>query len=319
MEALRKNDKILAVIAATIGHSIWGFSYLFTRMGLQVASPDIFLSVRFSIAFIITNIMLLTGKFKVSLKGKPLGLILLLGVMEPVYFYFESYGILYTNATYSGVVLSIVPIACIVLAAIFLKEYPTKKQLIFCTLPIIGVIIITVSGSSMGVVTPFGMFLLICTLLASAIYRTLNKKTAEAYTPFERTYIILGISALVFLSKCIISPSVTIDQYAEAFSHWNFVVPVLVSSALCSVLCYTIVNYAAGKMSVMTLSIYGTLTTIVSMFAGVIFLHEPFSAASIFGSVLIIFGIWQVTKASPEVAQKSEKAEESEEPSNLNS
>ena len=63
--------------------------------------------------------------------------------------------------------------------------------------------------------------------------------------------------------------------------------------------CYNIVNYAAGKMSVMTLAIYGTLTTICSMFSGVIFLGEPLTPVSFIGSLLIIFGVWQVTKAAP--------------------
>lgn len=29
----RMNEKVLPIVAAVVGHSIWGFSYLFTRMG----------------------------------------------------------------------------------------------------------------------------------------------------------------------------------------------------------------------------------------------------------------------------------------------
>ena len=95
------NEKVLPIVAAVVGHSIWGFSYLFTRMALSVTSPDVLLTVRFSIAFLILNILILTGKFKLSLKGKSAGLLAAFSIMEPIYFYCESYGILYTNVTYS--------------------------------------------------------------------------------------------------------------------------------------------------------------------------------------------------------------------------
>ena len=31
----RMNEKVLPIVAAVVGHSIWGFSYLFTRMALS--------------------------------------------------------------------------------------------------------------------------------------------------------------------------------------------------------------------------------------------------------------------------------------------
>ena len=177
----RMNEKVLPIVAAVVGHSIWGFSYLFTRMALSVTSPDVLLTVRFSIAFLILNILILTGKFKLSLKGKSAGLLAAFSIMEPIYFYCESYGILYTNVTYSGVVLSIVPIVAMLFAAIFIKEYPAKRQLVFCILPIAGVIMITLSGSELGIIKPIGILLLAFTLFASAGYRTLNRKLAEKY------------------------------------------------------------------------------------------------------------------------------------------
>ena len=295
----KTNEKVLPIIAAILGHSIWGFSYLFTSIALQEASPDVLLTVRFSIAFLILNILLLTGKFKLSIRGKSAGLLAAFSILEPVYFYCESYGIMYTNVTYSGVVLSIVPIAAMLFAIIFIKEYPTKKQLLFSGLPIAGVIMITLSGSRLGIVRPIGILLLAFTLFASAGYRTLNRKLAEKYTSFERTYFMIGVSWIIFVITSLIKEDGDISKFTAPLANPRFMVPVLILSVFCSVLCYNIVNYAAGKMSVMTLAIYGTLTTICSMFSGVIFLGEPLTPVSFIGSLLIIFGVWQVTKAAP--------------------
>ena len=67
------------------------------------------------------------------------------------YYLFETYGILYTNSTISGLVLAMVPVVTIGTGALFLKEYPTTRQALFCSLPVAGVIIISVAGKSLEV------------------------------------------------------------------------------------------------------------------------------------------------------------------------
>ena len=148
----------LPVLAACAGQTIWGFSYLFIRVALRYAQPDVMLAMRFVLAFLLINIPLLTGRQKISLKGKPLKPLVLFAITEPLYFLAESYAVLYTNSTYTGVMLAVSPIGSIALAALLLREFPSKRQLLFCLLPITGVILITLSGSSLGIVTPKGAF-----------------------------------------------------------------------------------------------------------------------------------------------------------------
>ena len=294
------SQKAMPILAVCAGQTIWGFSYIFTKIAMGVASPDVLLSIRFILAFLLMNIMMLTGKHKVSLKGKNIKSLLILGVMEPLYFYFESYGILYTNATFSGVIIAIVPVVSILLAVLFLKEYPTKRQTLFCLLPIVGVIIITISGSALGVVSPIGVFLLLCTCLTSAAYKIVNRKSAEEFSAFERTYIVLLVSSVVFTFSAFKSVNGNIHEYIRPIFNQQFIIPVAILSIFCSVMANVFVNYAAGKLSVATLATFGTLTTVWSMFAGVVFLGEPITVMSFVGSVIILIGIWQVTKAKPE-------------------
>ena len=84
--------------------------------------------------------------------------------------------------------------------------------------------------------------------------------------------------------------------YVRPLSDPKFLICVVVLSLFCSILCNNMVNYAAGKMSVVKLSSLGSLTTLCSMFAGVVLLHEPLTPALLLGSVLILAGIRQVTK-----------------------
>lgn len=152
----RKNAATAALCTGVIGNVIWGSSYLFTRIAQNEPSPMVQLAWRFALAFLLLNLMILFGWEKLHLRGKKLKPLILLSAVEPLYFFCESYGIYYSNSTFSSVMLAIVPIIAIGLGTLILKEYPTTKQVLLCLLPIAGVVLVTIAGSRMGAVQPLG-------------------------------------------------------------------------------------------------------------------------------------------------------------------
>ena len=181
-----------AVLCAALGNIIWGFSFLFTKTGLAVApDPNVMLAHRFILSTLLMLVPILMGKKKVSFKGKKWGPLSLLLLMQLSYYLFETYGVLYTNSTIAGLVLAVVPVVTIGTGALFLKEYPSKRQILFCVMPVVGVILITVSGKELGVVTPLGLLFLLLTMLSSAFYKTANRTMSAEFTAFERTFLVL--------------------------------------------------------------------------------------------------------------------------------
>ena len=286
----------VAMAAAGLGHAVWGMSYLFSRIALQIAGTDILLSMRFLLAVLLMTVMILLGKARVSFRGKNWKPLLLLAATELGCFFFESYGILYTNATFAGVVSAVSPVVAVGLAILFLREYPSRRQAVFCLLPVIGVIVMTVSGNSLGIVRPIGVVCMICTCVLSAAYKTANRKAAEEFSPFERTYVVLLACAAVFTLSALLRVGGDWKAYFAPLAEPSFCVSLVVLSVLSSVAANMLINYAAGKISVTQLTSLGSLTTLCSMFAGVIFLKEPMSAGLLFGAVLILVGIRQVIK-----------------------
>lgn len=290
-----KKSLLLPVLAGALGHIIWGFSYLFTRVALRSAQPDVLLSLRFLTALLIMNLLILLKKGRVSIRGKNWRPLLVLAVTEPLYFYFESYGILYTNATFAGVVLAVAPVVSILLAALFLKEYPTRRQAVFCLLPVLGVALMAAAGNSLGIIRPIGVVFLLGSCLASAGYKTVNRRSAQEFTPFERTYIVLLVSGVVFTIAALVTTKGDLRAWVEPLASAPAVCSILMLSVFCSVGANQLVNYAAGRLPVVKLSSFGALTTLFSMTAGILFLHEPFFWMGGVGAVLILIGIWQVT------------------------
>ena len=71
---------------------------------------------------------------------------------------------------------------------------------------------------------------------------------------------------------------------------------ILTLALVCSIVCNLLANYALGKLPVVKSSSFGAIMTLVSMLAGVIFLNEPISWTLGVGAVLILYGIYEVTK-----------------------
>ncbi len=292
-----KKTTAKAILCAVLGNIIWGFSFLFTRIGLDfVPNPNILLSHRFLISSFCMLVWILMGKEKVSFKGKHLKPILLLLLLQVLYYVFESYGVLYTNTTISGLVLATVPVVTLGTGALFLKEYPTTRQALFCILPVVGVIMMTVSGSELGVLKPIGLLFLCLTLLSSAFYKTVNRTASADFTAFERTFLVLSVSSLSFTVAGLSSVNFNVAEYAAPLLHWQYLFSVLGLSVFSSIGANMLVNYAVDKMSVFKLASFGSLSTLCSVFAGVVFLHEPLSWGFVIGAVLILVGVHQVNR-----------------------
>ena len=293
-----KNTTVTAVLCAALGNIIWGFGFLFTKISLDVApDPNVMLGHRFTLSTLFMMLPILLGKQKISFKGKKWGPISLLLLLQIGYYLFESYGILYTNSTISGLVLAVVPVVAIGTGALFLKEYPSKRQILFCIMPVVGVILITISGKELGVVTPIGVLFLILTMLSSALYKTVNRKASEEFTPYERTFMVLAISAIVFNLSGMSAVKWDMATYVAPLIQPRYILSVLCLSLLSSILANILVNYALGKMSLFKVSSFGALSTLCSAVAGIVFLKEPFSITLVAGGILILVGVNLITRS----------------------
>lgn len=83
-----QKNRALPVICVCVGQVIWGFSYLFTRIAQNSASPTVVLSMRFLASWVIMTALIWSGKMSFSLKGKNFRPLLALALLEPPYYFF---------------------------------------------------------------------------------------------------------------------------------------------------------------------------------------------------------------------------------------
>lgn len=297
----------LALCCGVTGNVIWGASYLFTRIAQQEAPPMVQMSLRFLLAFLLLNLMMLFGWEKIRLRGKNLRPLIVLSCVEPIYFFFESYGIYYSNSTFAGVTLAIVPVIAIGMGVLILKEYPTRKQFLLCFVPIAGVILVTIAGSGLGAVQPIGVVLVFGACLFAAFYRVYNKDSSAEFTAFERSYFVIGMCMLVFTIAALCMERGDLTPFAAALHSKRFVLSTVVLSVFCSVAANILVNCSASILPMAIFSNLGSLITVCAMFLGIIFLDEPTNAMSLVGSVMVLVGLFLIARVSGETSRKPKK------------
>lgn len=301
---MQKKER-LGLAAAILGNGIFGFSFMFSRMALSVTTPFVLLGYRFIIAFLLICALSAWARYtrqqgwlRFQLSRAGIVRLLPLGVCQPVvYFLCESYGISLTNATFSGVIIALIPIAVLVFGAIFLKEKPTLRQVFFALVSIAGVVAMTFAQSSQDEVHPAGALLLLGAVFAAVVFNLMSRKTSTAFSALERTFVMMMVGAVCFTAMALIqnwrTPALLIAPLAEPSFLWAL----LYLGVLSSIVAFLMLNCANTELPVARVAVFANLTTVISLFAGVLFLGEPFGWLSLIASIVIIAGIWGVQKS----------------------
>lgn len=293
-----KNKKTLGMIAVVIGDTIFGFSFLFSKVALSMVSPSVMIAIRFLTAFIVLNLIVLVNKllkdkalFEFSLKGKPIKPILLLALCQPcLYFIAESYGIKFTSSSFAGIIISLIPITGILTDVIFLKTKVLKKQIVCAILSVFGVVLTTIGASNINS-SVFGLLFLIVAVLAGSFFYVLSKNAGEFYNPLERTYVMFMVGTIVYMVPAIFEAVKSPEVVIEAVSTPIFWGCILYLAVISSVVAFMLLNFASNHVSVTSATLLANLTTVISIFAGVIFLKESFTLVQIIGAVIILLSV----------------------------
>ena len=294
-----KQSQIKGSIAALAVNIIFGFSFLFSKVALSYAHPLVILAARFTVAFGVLNILWLFGVVKMNFKGKPKKRLLMMSLAQPLlYFIFELYGIDNTSSAMSGIIISLVPIAVIILSTIFLKERPTKMQIIFSCISLVAIVVMSILSDNGVKSKVWGIVLLAGATLCASIFNILSRSSAKDYSPFERTYIMFLVGTVGFNAIALATlRGKFATELISASSSIEFWGAILYLSVVSSIIAFMLYNYSTGLISPVRSASFSNLITIVSVLAGILILGEPMmSLPEIICCVLIISGVLGVNR-----------------------
>ncbi len=292
---MKRNDLIAGSMCAVGCEVLYGISYAFTKQATATASEFSLLGWRFALAFVLMSIFAGIGLIKVNLKGKSLKPLLVVALFSPViYFIGETAGIRNTTASESGVFLAVIPVASLIASSWILKKKPSRLQTEGVLITLAGVLITVFAAGRSASFSIIGYAFLLMAVASYALYFVFVDRAGD-YTSTEITYIMLAAGAIVFAALAIGESIMkgSLGQLAAlSFRDAGFFSAVLYQGFGCSILAFFLSNVAIAKIGVnRTVSFVG-ISTVVSVIAGVVLLHESFTAFQIIGATIIIIGVY---------------------------
>ncbi|WP_149796803.1 DMT family transporter [Halanaerobium congolense] len=301
--------KYFPYLAGLIFSSIFGFSFLFTKEGLELMTPFHLLGFRFAIAFIALSILRFIGIININLKSKNLKKLFLLALFQPgIYFICETTGMLYTTSSEAGMMIALIPVAVTILAALILNERPTFIQSIFVALSVGGVFFIIFNrGASPIEGNYLGLLLLGGAVIAAGFYNIISRQLSLEFKPVEITYVMMGFGAFLFNTIALSQNNFDLSSYFNLLTNRVVLITVLYLGLFSSVVAFFMMNYTLSKITAAESAVFANLTTVVSIAAGVVFRNEPFFKFQVVGAVLIIIGVWGTNYFGRPVVEEGEE------------
>lgn len=285
----QNNQLRRAYLAAIVFSVVVGFSFLGVKTCIPVASTLQILVWRYNWAALLMGLFLLTGMVKIRLTGKPKKNLLLTAGFYIGFMIFQTIGLIFATSIESGIIFAIIPILSKLIAGVMLKENTGWVQNIFMVLSISALIVMILMGST-GVETNLvGVTILIISSISMAISNVYMRYVRQEYRPVEITAAICFMGAISFNIAYLFSGDFL--HYLEPLQHMEFVIATLYLGTACIVLSAQLMAFMLRHMPAVNATIFGNLSTAISIVAGVVILGEPLLFYHVLCTLLIIAGV----------------------------
>ncbi|NUF31969.1 DMT family transporter [Acinetobacter oleivorans] len=282
---MRLNKQMLASQSATsIFVLLWGSAAIFTRWGLDNASPIALLILRFSTALIALSLLAIFRKRFLPKHGTRKQ-VLLTGLLM-----IAGYSICYFKAMAHGVtpglmatIMGIQPILTLCL----LEKNLQKERLFGLLIALAGLILLVWKSLTMSFIAPIGIFFALAALICITFGAIMQKNIQQAPTD------VLPLQYIVSLVVCL---------FIVPFEHfeitWNsqLIISVLFLGILISVVAQLLLYRLLNQGNIVNVTSLFYLVPIVTALLDFLILKNTLPLAGLIGMIAILLGLLLVFK-----------------------
>lgn len=282
---MRLNKQMLASQSATsIFVLLWGSAAIFTRWGLDNASPIALLILRFSTALIALSVLAIFRKRFLPKHGTRKQ-VLLTGLLM-----IAGYSICYFKAMAHGVtpglmatIMGIQPILTLCL----LEKSLQKERLFGLLIALAGLILLVWKSLTMSFIAPIGIFFALAALICITFGVIMQKNIQQAPTD------VLPLQYVVSLVVCL---------FIVPFEHfeitWNsqLIISVLFLGILISVVAQLLLYRLLSQGNIVNVTSLFYLVPIVTALLDFLILKNTLPLAGLIGMIAILLGLLLVFK-----------------------
>ncbi|EOQ65217.1 hypothetical protein F935_00877 [Acinetobacter calcoaceticus ANC 3811] len=279
------NKQMLASQSATSAFVLlWGSAAIFTRWGLDNASPIALLILRFSTALIVLSLLAIFRKRLLPKHGTRKQ-VLLTGLLM-----IAGYSICYFKAMAHGVtpglmatIMGIQPILTLCL----LEKSLQKERLFGLFIALAGLILLVWKSLTMSFIAPIGIFFALAALICITFGAIMQKNIQQAPTD------VLPLQYIVSLVVCL---------FMVPFEHfeitWNsqLIISVLFLGILISVVAQLLLYRLLSQGNIVNVTSLFYLVPIVTALLDFLILKNTLPLAGLIGMIAILLGLMLVFK-----------------------
>lgn len=254
------------------------------------------MAYRFTAAFLFALIFSVISKKTKKINRKDLRKILPVAIFYPTFFFlFQVIGLNYITSSEAGILQATIPIFTLVLASFLIKELATNLMKLSILLSIAGVLyIFMMNGINVESYNWAGIILILLSTLSIATYNVFARSLTKKYPLFTLTYYMCFIGFVTFNTIAIGNHLIhnTIHLFIQPLFNMKFIASILYLGVLASFSTSFLSNYALHRMEASRMSVFNNLSILITIFAGIIFLHESIYYYHYIGAIVIIAGVF---------------------------
>lgn len=281
-------------VAGVVFSLLVGFSFLSVKVCIQVASTIEILAFRYDFAFIGVLALVIFKVAKPEMKGKRPTALLLSAGFYIAFMIIQAVGLIFSTSIESAIIFSIIPIIARIIAGFFLKEKSTLRQNIFVVLSVAALIFMIVMSAGDLTANVAGIAILIVSSVCMALSNVLMRYVRTEFNPFSVTFLISAIGFAAFNAGYIfymLYMSGSAAGYFAPCMDIRFIVATAYLGIPCIVISSWLMSYMLAHMEAIKATIFGNLSTAVSITAGIAVLREPFAIYDLICILMIIAGV----------------------------
>ena len=285
--------RVLYHAVAFLVVAIWGSTFVFTKLLLLGGfSPAQIFTLRFIIAYAMLLVFCLWRGIRwLCDSWKDELLMLGLGISGgSLYFLAENESMNHTTTTNTSLIVCLCPLFASLLIGLFYKSQRLNRtQIIGTIIAATGLVVVVMNGHFVLHLSPLGDTLAFIACLCWAVYSLLMIPANAKYDTIFVTRKVFFYGLLSMIPYFIFFPGLNVHKlFEQPALLWNL----LFLGCVASTFCFLTWNWVMKKLGAIIVTNYVYFNPVTTILFAWLLLSEPITGYFIFGTVLILVGMY---------------------------
>ena len=237
-----------------------------------------------------------SGRGKPRLTGRDIAVVLGLGFLG---YYLSSFldfaGLKYVSASLERLILYLNPTLVLALSVFAFGKTVTRAQVIALAVSYAGVVCVFGHELSLrGANVPLGASLVFCSTISYALYLTLSGQEVRRLGALRLTGLATSVACIICIAQFLVLRPISALAVQPAVIWLS-----VLNSTACTFAPVLMVMMAVERIGAGMAAQAGTIGPVSTILMAAVLLGEPFTGWVIAGTVLVLLGIWLLTRPAP--------------------